>query len=184
MKITKRQLQAIKFASPDETRIALQALHLNGNEVRATDGHKAAFVKAPKEIDNKGSESLLIDGDQVKQLPKMMPTKKYDLLEWNVVEIDKKTISSDLHNFSMKTQVIEGKFPNVDQILPSEGDNPHIVGVDPNYLRDICDYIAKGQGKHNPLMQIALKDHEHSLLITATDTDGHELRFVLMPTRL
>ena len=187
MKITKRQLQAIKFSSPDETRHALQALHLNGNEVRATDGHKAAFVKAPKEIDNSGTEPFLIDADQVKQLPKMMPTKKRDLLEWHVLEIDKETISSNLHNFSMKTQVVDGKFPNVDQVIPSEDDRPIKIGLNPAYLRDICDYIAKGQSNYQPLLCIHLAENDsanNSALITATDDDGHELRFVLMPSRL
>lgn len=187
MKITKRQLQAIKFSSPDETRVALQSLHLKGNEVRATDGHKAAFVRAPKEIDNKRVKSLLIAGEQVKQLPKMMPTKKHDLLEWHVVEIDKETISSNLHNFNMKTQVIEGKFPNLDQVLPSEDDRPVKIGLNPAYLRDICDYIAKGQSNYEPQLCIHLAQNatdENSALITATDADGHELKFVLMPSKL
>ena len=187
MKITKRQLQAIKFSSLDETRQALQALHLNGNEVRATDGHKAAFVKAPKEVDNTGAEPLLIDGDQVKQLIKMMPVKKNDLMKWRLVEIDKETISSDLHNFSMKAQVVDGKFPNVDQVIPNPEDRPIKIGLNPAYLRDICDYIAKGQSDYQPQLCIHLAQDDtadSSALITATDEDGHELRFILMPSKL
>ena len=193
MKVTKRQLQAIKFSSPDKTKYALQALHLNGNEVRATDEHKAAFVRAPKEIDNNGAEPLLIDADQVKQIVKLIKIKKNDLLAMSTVEITKEQITLPVHlaitygNVTMQTRIVDGKFPNVDQVIPSEDDRPIKIGLNPAYLRDICDYIAKGQLGYQPQLCIHLAKDDtanNSALITATDDDGHELRFILMQSRL
>jgi len=192
MKTTKRQLQAIKFASPDETRKALQALYLRGNEAIATDGHKLAIVTAPKEIENNGADPLLIAGDQVKQIIKMVKTKKNDDLEKSTVEITQQTIKLPAHpevtygDITMTPQIIDGKFPNIDQVLPGNGDRPYKFAVNARYLADICDYISKG--KSGPgwcnRVEISFVNKDSSILIEAEDEDGHNLKFVLMPIRL
>ena len=185
MKVTKRQLESMKFSSIDETRVVLQSIQIKGNETQATNGHILSIVTAPKEISNSDADPLLLNSEQAKQIAKLLKHGKNADIRQKSVCIENDTIKSDFHRFEMKADLVEGNFPNTNQVIPPENDRPIKFCVNPVYLRDICDYISKGQkDNYEKSVVISLVDREHSIVLESEDRDGHTLKFILMPVRM
>lgn len=119
-KIIKESLLLTSFASShDETRYVLNGvlLAIQGNYIRfvATDGRRLAFYKKEiKEKSNKNVE-MIIPSKTIYELLK--------LLEWEGKVKIAKTQNKAIFYFEdtyLTSSLIEGNFPNYDQVIPTE----------------------------------------------------------------
>ncbi len=118
--VIKESLSLTAFAiSHDETRYVLNGvlLSIQGNQLRfvATDGRRLAFYKKETKQKNTKSAEMIIPAKTIHELLK--------LLEWEgvvkIVHTQNKIIFSFEDTF-LTSSLIEGNFPNYDQVIPKE----------------------------------------------------------------
>lgn len=200
MLISKNQLKVVAFASPDKTRQALNGILIRPekNMVEATDGHCLVRVenKSGIQLDdfpdvkpfNDVDQDKMVSCDTVKKLLKAMPAKpdgmpilnyfraglNGDKLDFTITDLDDtQTITSRL---------IDGKFPDTDQVMPNEADHPIKIGFNGVMMADICKFLASVSGDNSKMITLHIKDKNSPLLMTVHN-DTEEATAILMPMR-
>lgn len=118
--VIKESLSLTVFAiSHDETRYVLNGvlLSIQGNQLRfvATDGRRLAFCKKETKQKNNKNAEIIIPSKTIHELLK--------LLEWEgnvkIIHTQNKIIFYFTDTF-LTSSLIEGNFPNYDQVIPKE----------------------------------------------------------------
>lgn len=163
---TRKQLEIVKFASRDDTRIGLNGVYVDGETTVATDGHRLLMVKS-KQMENadwpansiKWSENdkpFTIPLTTVEKALRNVP-KKVDLPILERIAIGLKEVptgdadkvvcqTTDLDTTdNVEARIQEGKFPNYKQVIPDfkDSDQYQRVGVSAGYLKDVCAVLEK-----------------------------------------
>ena len=192
MFISKSQLKAIQFASPDETRQALNGLYITESEVVATDGHRLMLVEhgeMPEELDAfptmPESEPPPIPGtlsaasiESALKASKIKKRVQYPCHDW--VWVSKDFISVLDANFKVinfPAEWVDGKFPDYKQVIPKDSERPFHIGLNARYLADGA-YLADEKSK---MLDIGLLDRNHGALIKGQNEVDQKCKYIIMP---
>lgn len=122
--ILKEMIIKTKFAiSTDEGRFALNGvcLSIKENQVKmvATNGHRLAYIKENVPLTTKEEVSVIIPPKILNELIRLLPEEG----EKVKVNIGKNYISFNIsEDTSLTSRLIEGTFPNYEQVIPKETD--------------------------------------------------------------
>ena len=160
----KKQLEAVKFVSKDETRQGLSGLLFEENRVVATDGHRLMIVNKTPSPDTQEcfppddifspdkNEPFVVSRKTVEKITKNIPVKMRpnDCLE--VIKIGHSVkdhkIACQAYDLEETTtlETADGlknaKFPNYKQVLPDYTDYIKI-GISAKYLKEVCMALEK-----------------------------------------
>jgi DNA polymerase III subunit beta len=127
--------EKVSFAiSNDETRYVLTGMHLKGSEgkvvVVGTDGFRMALYQ--KEIENiKGFKGITIPKRSVSEIERIIGDEE------NVkLSIDDKHIQFSTDNAVVVSRIIEGNFPDYDNVIPQQSENVAVVEKE-HFLRGL-----------------------------------------------
>ena len=119
--ILKDIIRKTRFAvSVDETRHALTGVNLNlkDNRVKmvATDGHRLAFIGEQVPTPPKEELSVIIPTKVLNEIIRVFPEEG----EKVKLSVGKNYILFSLENISIMSRLVEGTFPNYEQVIPKE----------------------------------------------------------------
>lgn len=134
IEISGRQLhdimQQVKFSmATDDVRYYLNGLFLNiienGNAVHAvtTDGHRLSCAKTLLEGKTDINTSLIVPKKGVTELIRLLNRYNQPV----VLNIGDRQLNLTIDNYKLTTQLIDGTFPNYEQVLPPIQDDPILV---------------------------------------------------------
>jgi len=145
------------FASPDHTRWVLQGIHYRPDcrIVEATDGKMAIQVPVssmdpsefPGSVDTEQAEDVIIPAKSAQSAFKAIP--KTPLPAANSVKLttNGKTFSlttNDLDNeVARKAMPIDGKYPNIDLVMPQYDASDLEITLNAKLLKTVCEYALK-----------------------------------------
>jgi len=119
--ILKDMIKKTRFAvSTDETRHALTGVYLGlkENQIKmvATDGHRLAYATEQVSTSPKEPVSVIVPTRVLNEIVRIFPEEgeKVKLL------IGKNHISFNLEDISITSRLVEGTFPNYEQVIPKE----------------------------------------------------------------
>jgi DNA polymerase-3 subunit beta len=120
--------KTIFAVSTDETRYVLNGVYfqVEGGKLRmvATDGHRLAFIEKKLEGKNEDKASVIIPTKTLNELTKIIS----DLGKGKEEEIIVEVIATDnqikfvIEGVEIISRLIEGQFPNYEQVIPKESD--------------------------------------------------------------
>lgn len=198
-------LELTKFASQDQSRLALTAVNLRKEYAEATDGHILARVEMPQAdpedfpqitngrtiaTDNGGAR--LVPADFLNKVAKALPKKSTlpILTMAPVLEEDddrERFVSvavTDLENMQiMTTRPAEGTYPTTDQVvkgLPRSTDRE--IYLDPELVRDVAAWLVRHKAS-NQVRWCIPKEPTRPVTVQAKLADGRRADFVIMPLR-
>lgn len=200
--VTKRQLQLHKYGSPDDTRTALQVVHFDGNKASVTDGHKLIQCTDrtgldPSEYPVKWTNPKAPEGpfsiskEDAKSALDFLPKKSPNHILANYVAVSTCDDGYKMQAGEPPKQAVsfkvEGKFPNVEKLVADHADKPRIrVGLNAQYLKDICEYILQGKEKgRSTCLTLELETenaHQNPVKIICDEAD-HLIEALIMPIR-
>ena len=205
--ISKRQLELYKFATKDKARVALQSIKFYGDRAIASDGHKLVNYTNtnrlqagdfPVQFKDKFEGPVMIKAFDAKQQLKFIPKRKdcsgIPIL-MNYLGIGTEGSKINFHRVGWGNGKIDpncyqvesnqGAFPDWEQVL-LEAERPDRITVrlDPLYLKEICEFIAKGQGNDGSIDIEVCRDSpdKHPVIIRASEERG-EITALIMPIR-
>jgi len=203
----KRQLELHKLASKDHATKALTAVHFNGdNTATVTDGHKLVqvHVKNPLPVDDFPARTKhkqliekehLIPADGCKTALSFIDKKAAMpiIRDYVLIAQNKQKNRIDLQGDFSKQQTIsllDNRFPNYKAVITNQDNRKKTaVGMDPVYLKEICEFIIKGQ-KDQRQKNIVIefcnnKTTEFPITIKAeTDNGDCDIKAIVMPLRI
>lgn len=176
MKINSKQLRAAKVCqAKDDVRYYLNGIHIYKNKIEATNGHIAVQMTMKNRI--KRDLILNIQGpipktakDSIFVFGKDNFVKHYDsfgsLIKISVVD------------------VIDGKFPDINRVLPTKFESVDSIGVKASYIGLFGEMFDCKWGA----AKLQFTGKNGAMLLTAvTDTINDEYgnpKFIVMPTRI
>ena len=92
-------------------------LELSSNRLRAvaTDGHRLAISETPAEINIEGNRQIIIPRKGVTELARLLDDSDSQLR----VQVGDNHIKVDLPDISFTSKLIDGKFPDYQQVIPA-----------------------------------------------------------------
>lgn len=203
--LNKKNLEIIKIASADQTRLALNGLYVDGDTTVATDGHRVIRVQtqspAVEDWPANGvkwdkEEPFIMDKKTVEKALKNIP-KKTDLPILQNVGVglihtdqyDPKKIvcqTTDLDTTdNVESKPIDGIYPDYKRIIPDYEDKEQYqcVAISAKYLKEVCMILEKYQEKSSRI-QLYIKDENHSIVLTAEDDNETKATAIIMPMKL
>lgn len=176
IKVSKILLEsALIFQAKNDIRYYLNGICFKADgRVCSTDGHRA-FVGGKHEGDLKDDVILSITKS---------PTKKYDY-----AEIDTDTGIVSYHTDTTLRigvgicEVIDGKFPDIDRVIPKETAPTDRIGFNASYLASI-EKVAKLFNPKLASVLFELNGHTNATVAKLTSYNGEEAKIIVMPMRI
>jgi DNA polymerase III subunit beta len=138
----------VSFAiSNDETRYVLTGMHMKGMEgkvvVVGTDGFRMALFQ--KEIENiKGFKGITIPKRSVAEIERIIGDDE------NVkIRIDEKHIQFSTDKTTVVSRIIEGNFPDYDNVIPQQSDN--VAALDKEHFLRGLRRVSAIMGRSEPV---------------------------------
>lgn len=174
IKLSKKMLEAaLIFQAKNDVRFYLNGiLFKNDGRVISTNGH-VAFIGE--------SHQSAMKNDIIMSVPKS-PTSKYDYAEIIVNEnkvnyyLDDKVVAISL------THQIDGKFPDIDRVIPESAKPTDKIGFNAGYLY----FMYKAAKIFNPSFQLValMLNGENGAATAEISSPDEKAKIVLMPARL
>lgn len=163
-------LRGTLFAtSSDETKQVLTGVHLSAKEqsleFAATDGHRLAVVQT---IDETGVESaaegmtVTIPNKALRELERIL--QAYSSSEAISFRLDKTQVSFDLGNQKVTTRLLEGQYPNYQQLIPNKFERQ--LTLDRKQLVSALERIAVMADQRNNIVKLSLDSDQQSLALS------------------
>lgn len=176
IKVSKILLEsALIFQAKNDVRYYLNGVCFKADgRVCSTDGHRA-FVGGNHHADLKEDVILSITKS---------PTKKYDY-----AEIDTESGIVGYHTDTTirigvgLCEVIDGRFPDIDRIIPKETSQTDRIGFNASYLVD----VEKAAKLFNPKwssVTFELNGHTNATVAKLKSFNGEEAKIIVMPMRI
>lgn len=198
--MNRAEMDLAGLAGSDASRFSTCGVHVTDKHSEVTNGHY--LVRVPAEpmkaedfpvvpgMGNGGSIDAIVPTGALQSAAKAVPKKsRIPVLAALHIGVGEKGIvltSTDLESAHVQpTQVIEGKFPDCDKVIPAESECHVKVAFSAAYLKALAAYVEKhGQGR-SPAMQISIdpKHPENAARIEFNLEDGQKGLAVLMPMR-
>lgn len=177
IKVSKILLEsALIFQAKKDVRYYLNGICFKADgRVSSTDGHRA-FVGGKHEGE--------LTDDIILSITKS-PTKSY-----NYVEIDTETGIVSYHDGSLDIrvgvglcEVIDGKFPDIDKVIPKETSPTDRIGFNASYLSDV-EKVAKLFNPKWSSVLFELNGHTNAAAAKLTSPHGETATIIVMPMRI
>ena len=176
IKVSKILLEsAMIFQAKNDVRYYLNGVCFKADgRVCSTDGHRA-FVGDKHE----GK----LDGDLILSITKS-PTKKYDY-----AEIDTESGIVGYHSDTTirvgvgLCEVIDGRFPDIDRIIPKESSATDRIKFNASYLADV-EKAAKLFNPKYSSVTFQLNGHTNAIVAILKSYNGEEAKIIVMPMRI
>lgn len=142
MKINSQQLRAAMVCqSVKDVRYYLNGVHIKGNYIEATDGHRAVRMKLANRV--RGEYILKIKG----RIPKCAKISKFEFSNGeNIV----KHYDSFGDLVSINTvELLQGKFPDIGEVIEKnkeEGESDSQYGFNAKYMGDMAKMFGDANG--------------------------------------
>ena len=157
----------IYATSRDETRPALQGVlwELDGNSFTmvATDGHRLARIRRQLDLGGVENRKLIASSAGLQQVMRLAES-----IEMVKVHLGEHQLSFELGQTTIHTRLVEGSFPNYEQVIPKN-----------NERRVICDRESLGEGIRRVKIsadrvtnQIRFAVDGNALTLSASGTEG------------
>lgn len=172
--ILKEMIRKTKFAiSTDETRYTLNGVcfALKENQVKmiATDGHRLAYIKEEIPLSMKEEINIIVPNKVLNELLRLLPEEG----EKVKISFSKNFITFNLpDDISITSRLIEGTFPNYEQVIPKETDKQ--IKVNTQSLLDAVRRASILSDEKSNL--IKLKAEKASLIVIGSAPSSGELR--------
>lgn len=145
--------QTVIATSKQENRPMLTGIHLtiNGTELTAvaTDSHRLSQRKAQLETNTTGSYDILVPGDSLGKLSKMIGDAQEDV----ELQISENQVLFILEHTSFYSRLLEGQYPNTAQLIPSSAST--ILTIDAQaLLRSIERASLLSHEGHNNVVRL------------------------------
>jgi len=193
MLYNKLNLSITDFCSKDSVRPELSSVLFTKNKTIATDSFVLIEVETPKvdRVDypsipdvkfEEMTKDIIIPANAVKKMVSNIPkNSKLPIIE-NVAfvrasENDAEFITTDLEIAnSVKTKVVDGKYPETDQIIPKT--EPKVtVRVNVKYLKKVLDFWIKNGRNY---IDLEIRD-ESKPIVAKADFNGQNVVALVMP---
>lgn len=176
IKLSKILLEsALIFQAKKDIRYYLNGICFKADgRVCSTDGHRA-FIGGNHEGELKDDVILSVTKS---------PTKSYDY-----VEIDTTTgIISYCTDTTLRVgvglcEVIDGKFPDIDRVIPKENAPTDRIGFNASYLSDV-EKVAKIFNPKWPSVVFELNGHTNATVAKLKSYNGEDAKIIVMPMRI
>lgn len=144
----KDSLKIKKMASKDEARPQLNSLNIRDSRIMGLDGFRLGIIKL--DIDNKYNGDMMIPLETIEQLDKIIGKRDsynleftYNLLDDDVNQIQFLSITGD--DWELTTRVKQGKYIDVDQVIPQHHAVVAIIDTKPlldslNFMKEIKEH--------------------------------------------
>lgn len=176
IKVNKILLEvALMFQAKQDVRYYLNGIcFMPGGRIASTDGHRAFIAE--------GGEHKLRSNVIVKV--SKSPTKRY---EYAIIDTKTKIVTyhdeSEVMVGAGICEEVDGRFPDIDRVVPKKTEPTELVGFNAQYLAD----VAKAVRVFNPNWQsisLELQGNIGAAAVKATSPLGFKATFVVMPMRL
>lgn len=176
LKISKLLLEsALIFQARNDVRYYLNGIcFMSDGRIASTDGHRA-FIGGSH--DNKLAENVIIKIGK-------SPTKRYEY-----AIIDTKSKIATYHDEAGEMvgagicEEIDGRFPDIDRVIPKETKAAEEIGFNAGYLVDI-DKVAKLFNPKFCGVKLELNGNTNAAVCCLSAPTGETAKIVVMPMRL
>lgn len=176
LKISKLLLEgALMFQAKQDVRYYLNGIcFMPDGRVAATDGHRA-FIASKHE--NKLTDNVIVSVSK-------SPLKRYS---YAVLDTKTKMVTyHDEHEIMVGAgicELIDGKFPDIDRVIPKEKSPAEEIGFNAKYLAD----VEKAAKLFNPKwenVRFELNGNTSAAVANLSSPDGFTAKIIVMPMRL
>lgn len=176
LKISKLLLEgALMFQAKNDVRYYLNGIcFMPDGRVSATDGHRL-FVGGNH--DNKITDNVIVSVSK-------SPTKRYDY-----AVLDTKTKMVTYHDsFDVLVgagicELIDGKFPDIDRVIPKQTSPAEQIGFNAKYLADV-ERLAKLFNPKYESVRFELNGNTNAAAANISSPSGETAKVVVMPMRI
>ena len=205
MRLAHREhLNAVKFASTDETRYILNGVLMTETETGlravATDGKRLAVVESTggmvaEDFPNvpgmdtapNTAKSAIVPSECIDKVRRSLPKKnKLPVLGTALVKLGESQstlCTTDLSNASVvPTRNIEGTFPNWEQVLPKE-EPKFRIGVNPALLRELLE-VAESNSRKGVAVCMEFWSENEPMRVCTDNGHGIKTTLILMPMKI
>jgi DNA polymerase-3 subunit beta len=124
-------LQSVAYAqSNDETRYILNGVYFNFKDAKlaivATDGRRLALTSKEMDLPDNSAGSIILPAKTVAELQRMLDKGPRVTISFNdrraafQIDVAKDSPTGLLDNIYLYTKVVEGSYPNYNQVIPKE----------------------------------------------------------------
>jgi hypothetical protein len=200
--ISKAQAGLAELVIKDESRIAMQGVHVTAKYAEVTNGHYLVRIPAPSMnqsladfpavpgMGNGSKAESIIPAQPLKDAVKGLKKTAIPILEYIHLGETKDGMTlttTDLETPSVRTvKPIDMQFPACDKVIPEiEKDKPTVC-LSAAYLKALATYVVKHGRGNAPAIRLYIKDAESPVRMEFALEEGDYDQFgtiVLMPIR-
>lgn len=153
------------FTSADPTKFTLCGVHIladsDGLEFAATDGHQLSVSTVDGQSVGQDLE-IIVPSKSVSQINKALKS----LDDKVKIELDSTQLKIELENKTIVTRLLDGQFPNYNQLIPSQFKTT--LTVNRKLFLDALSRIAIVSGNATGVVRLTLKAEEQELELEST----------------
>jgi len=201
VEIEAKALRALAIVAPkrDPRKVLAHAIHVREDRAEATDGHVLLTIDHKENAtlgEKYGVNSFIVDADGLKSdVAKATKRKTVRLAVRSAGgNIDYASVTSEDDARTAEVETIEGRYPNIDSIMPKNKPE-YRIAFDPNLMLTLCKAVieaTKGDvdysndRPHKPAMVFEIRENSANEPVMITSAPGATTKFVgaVMPMRL
>lgn len=176
LKISKLLLEgALMFQAKNDVRYYLNGIcFMPDGRVAATDGHRAFIAN---KHDNKITDNVIVSVSK-------SPTKRYD---YAVLDTKTKMVTyhddTELMVGAGICNIIDGRFPDVDRVIPKQTSPTEQIGFNAKYLADV-EKLAKLFNPKYESVRFELNGNTSAAVANISAPTGETAKVIVMPMRI
>ena len=206
MNVNKQNLEVVRAASKDSSRLAIQVLRFEQGGTVATNGNMLATVTYPEQL--KGSElpkglpegnaedltPFSIPADSIKELARSIPKRSCLPALRNAFLDVAGTNSNGSAKFSAtdlelttptEVRKVDMNFPNCEHVFPKDSDLSDRIGFNPDLLIDALTIVRNVMSEKGRACVVRFGGENTPMLIEGECFEtGQVVKVVVMPKRL
>lgn len=176
LKVSKLLLEgALMFQAKQDVRYYLNGIcFMPDGRVAATDGHRAFIAN---KHDNKITDNVIVSVSK-------SPTKRYD---YAVLDTKTKMVTyHDVFDALVGAGIcseIDGRFPDIDRVIPKETSPTEQIGFNAKYLADV-EKLAKLFNPKYEAVRFELNGNTSAAVANISAPTGDTAKVIVMPMRI
>lgn len=176
LKISKLLLEgALMFQAKQDIRYYLNGIcFMSDGRVAATDGNRAMIAS---KHENKLTDNVIVSVSK-------SPTKRYDFA---IIDTDTGIVTYNDENMirvgSGICSLIDGRFPDIDRVIPKETAPAEEIGFNAGYLVDI-EKVAKLFNHKFSVVKFELNGNTNAAVCCLSAPSGETAKVIVMPMRI
>ena len=173
MKLNKQSFAIADMCSTKKWDSGITGLYITGSETIATNG--SALVRVRHQETDDSFSPIIIDAKSANRIAKSIKDNTTSPTNVNG------SVSFELPNETIKASVIEGRFPDVDVVMPDKSDMISF-NINAKLLSDVLCLLVTGKDLENKQVKFYVKDSESPIMIEKNRWE-HNMTAVVMPCK-